>query len=120
MLKQHLKSFGLKSASVKTAAALTLLFVATPMLAHSAEIKKTRYTVKFEKSILTSESGVEKVYKLFQSKAKRACRSSGTVSDMYKPLSKKECIADMVTQLVESADLAPISAYHAEKLAATN
>lgn len=120
MLKQHLKTLGLKSASVKTAAALTLLCVATPMLAHSADVTKTRYNVKFDKALISSDAGVEKVYKMFERKAKRACNVAGSVDDNGKPLSKKECTADLVAQLVESADLAPVTAYHLAKTTHSN
>lgn len=117
MLKQHLKSFGLKSAGVKTAAVLTLLFAATPMLAHSAELTKTRYTVKFEKKLASTDAGIEKIYAMLESKAKRACRTTGTVDVEGKPMTKSECIADMMAQMVESAKLEPVTAYHVSKLA---
>jgi UrcA family protein len=117
MLKQHLKSFGLKSAGVKTAAALTLMLGATPMLAHSADVTKTRYAVKFEKKLASTDAGVEKIYAMFESKAKRACSSPGSVDADGNRLSKSECVADLVAQMVESAKLEPVKAYHVAKLA---
>jgi len=117
MLKQHLKTFGPKSAGVKTAAVLTLLFAATPMLAHSAEVTKTRYAVKFEKKLASTDAGVEKIYAMFEAKAKRACRTTGTVDVEGNRLSKSECAADLVAQMVKSTKLEPVKAYHAAKLA---
>lgn len=117
MLKQHLKTFGTKSAGVKTAAAVALLLGATPMLAHSAEITKTRFSVKFEKKLASTDAGVEKIYTMIESKAKRACRVPSVINAEGKPLSKDGCFADLVTQMIESTDLPPLKAYHVAKLA---
>lgn len=112
MLKQHLKTFGAKSAGVKTAAVLTLLFAATPMIAHSGNIVTKTYSVKFEKSLTESEAGIQKVYKLIENKAAKACRLDYGVDSAGNPMSRRECVANMVEQLVESANIEAVKAYH--------
>ncbi len=117
MLIDHTQSFDLKSIAVKTAATFAMLVVSIPMMAQATDITTTRYTVRFDKSLTQSKTGVEKVYAMIEKKAKKACRENPGIDADGKWMTRDECLSDMITQFVESADLAPVTTYHKVKMA---
>lgn len=113
MLTQQKNTFRAKSVAVKSIAAAALLFAATPAI---AQVTTTAYNVRFSKSLTETQTGVEKIYAMFEKKAEKACRAGKAVDDKGYTMSKSECVEDMVAQFVESSDLAPVRAYHLAKL----
>ena len=55
---------------------------------------------------------ISKIYAMMEAKAEKACRFGAAVDDNGNEMSKSECVSDMVEQLVESADIDAVTAYH--------
>ena len=122
MLTQHLKYVKPSLQTVKfltatamisaTAALLPLTAQASPGLEN---IVQTKYSVKFERALLESDTGLQQVYITLRKKAKTACKVGRAVGHDGEIISKSECISDLVGQFVESADITTLTAYHMEQ-----
>lgn len=95
---------------------LSTLALCTTALAPSAYASGTRLiektvTVEIRLSDLKTETGMAAAYAKIKKRAKSFCRSDiGTLQ--YLEQSKADCMADLVNQFVESADVAALKAYH--------
>ena len=123
MLTQHLKYVKPSLQTVKfltttamisaTAALLPLTAQASPGLEN---IVQTKYSVKFERALLESDTGLKQIYSTMRRKAKSACKIGRAVDrESDEIISKSECISDLVDQFVESADITTLTAYHMEQ-----
>ena len=122
MLTQHLKYVKPSFQAVKfltataiisaTAALLPLTAQASPGLGY---VVQQKYSVKFERALLESDTGLKQIYTTLRKKAERACKFGRAVDQDGEVISKSDCISDMVDQFVESADVITLTAYHMEQ-----
>ena len=119
MLTKHLNYVTLKMQSVKlmTAGILTSAALAlVPMTAQASpgldNIVQTKHSVKLSSAMFASEEGVQQVYNTLQKRAQKACKVGKTIGQDGEIISKSECIADLVGQFVENADVKTLTAYH--------
>lgn len=104
---------------------LSLLALCTAAIAPAAfaggfpVVDKT-VNATFKLSELQAEDGSHKVYAKLKKRALSYCRTNSSVLRYYAQ-SKRECIDDLMTQFVESADIDVLNAYHlSQKSVATS
>lgn len=95
---------------------LTIAIVASVCSASSAQAGNSStfdrtITAKFSAADLTTDAGVEKVYKKLERKAKRFCISDAFSLDYFGE-SVNECVDDLMSQFVVNAGVDSLSAYH--------
>lgn len=90
-------------------AGLALTTAVTAMPAQAEDENLITYT--FEASKLDTNEGIASVYKDIKFKAKRACRSESPWATFV----KRECVNDIVNQLVSAVDSAALTDYHVAK-----
>ena len=123
MLTQHLKYVKPSLQTVKFLTATTMMSATVALLPLTAQaspglenIVQKEYSVKFERALLESETGLKQIYTTLQRKAKSACKFGKAVDRQDgEILSKSECISDMVDQFVESAGVTTLTAFHMEQ-----
>ena len=122
MLTQHLKYLKPSLRTVKFLTAATMIPASVVLLPLTAQaspglesVVQQKYSVKFERALLESETGLRQIYTALQSKAKKACKIGKAVSQDGEIISKSECISDMLDQFVESADVTTLTAFHMEQ-----
>lgn len=123
MLTQHLKYVKPSLQSVKFLTATAIISATTVLLPLTAQaspglesIVQTEYSVKFERALLESDTGLKQIYISLRRKAKSACKVGRAVDRQGgEVISKSECISDLVDQFVESAGVITLTAYHMEQ-----
>ena len=122
MLTQHSNYVPPKRRSVKLLASIMALATVTaaPMTAQASpgldNIVTTKYSVKFDRAMFTSEDGLQQAYTTLVKKAEKACKTGIAVDDEGAHLSKAECVSDLLDQFVENADVTVLTAYHSEQV----
>jgi UrcA family protein len=104
---------GVKKTGITLLSALAISTAVAAPSAHAFDTQWVETTVKvrFNKSDLQAEGGLEQVYEKLERKASRACTSDKTsVAALGQTLA--QCEADLLSQFVESADIQKLSTYH--------
>lgn len=122
MLTQHLKYLKPSLQTVKFLTATSMMSATVALLPLTAQaspglenIVQKEYSVKFERALLESETGLKQIYITLRKKAERACKFGRAVDQDGEVISKSDCVSDMVDQFVESADVTNLTAFHTEQ-----
>ncbi|NNC37931.1 MAG: UrcA family protein [Hyphomonadaceae bacterium] len=113
MLTQHNKLLARSHKRVNIAAAFATVAMLFSTPTFASEIQDREIKVRFKKVELTSENGVQTVYKKFQRKAKKACKFR-SVTPEGDVMTKEACIEDLVSQFVSDANIPVLTVYHNE------
>ncbi len=100
-----------KNAGLALVAMSSLAFVSSPANAASSQFSEMKITIQFHASELEVDGGTEMVYSKIKKKAKSACLSLRKTSE-YQGETYDECVADLVNQLVLSADKSALINHH--------
>jgi UrcA family protein len=90
---------------------VAMLLAATPFAAVAAEGIDS-FTFRFSRSALATPEGVEQVYADLARRARRACDSIGTGTELWRTKLRRTCRATLVDKVVASARAPQLLARH--------
>jgi UrcA family protein len=105
---KSVKKSGIKLAAIALVAATA--YAPTTMASEPLLIDR-EITAKFSSQELKAENGTSAVYAELMKKSKRVCRSDRNTLK-YTGETVEECVADLMDQFIESADIESLKKYH--------